>query len=864
MLFPIIMCGNSIYGTNYQKYNHFVTKQYYINISQECNELKKKNIKLESNCQDAQNEINKLEKENEELRNKVFFDGMRKNTIDKLKKTLSDIKVQLETKSEENKELLYIIEELKTEKEKLNSKQKEMQQELLKVAEYKNKIKNILDKNQQLENKILQVQKDNKNLQNELSELTESNNKLTGTLKLDNIKIQELTEKNNTLNKTLLCNQNRILDAENGKKKYIENLLKKIEKKREKIDKVKQQMKCKDQKVCELEKRIKELINDKKRFNNLQIVSHSMNINNIREIKQDNKKEEINKEHKDNNNTKLKNISDEKQYNKINENNNSNVQVINNEKQDENKINLLNINNCNKDDEKITSDKYSNEITQNKITEDRIDKIDNKKIEDNKNTIQHEDKNEIILNESDNNNIIEGKSGNTVKKTTKGEKKEKKIRENNNINLNQNNIKDDEKLTDAEDENDNKNTIKANTIEINNHEKAKNELLLSIVKKYEERIDNIKYLKDTINNTSYELPIEYIVCSAKNYDNIQKENETWIKFYFNKWRQEDGEIAATVSPNSIDIYQNNYVVVLPTKDHITYRNLIFFMIGKILEVYKYNYDAKNVNKSFGLRLPLMEINNYIMLSFFPKNNIQNCVDLINNNIYYSVAFYDKCKNPILSDGIFENHNNIKEVVELLENNIEVLNLYLTEAKEILSQLERIKDIMNNQSDIVNLTTKENKTLDKPFHTMFKKFCYRHLIKTIIMYSYIVYHSECENPNKPDSEYKKVIEILSNQLLSIINIKTLNIDEQKKIINSIFDSSIEQFMPYIRYWAEFFYEQLSYYDEDYKLIHKELEDYIKQKQLSFEEDLTIQNITDTINDFLQNQLKLKYTFTFENN
>lgn len=342
--------------------------------------------------------------------------------------------------------------------------------------------------------------------------------------------------------------------------------------------------------------------------------------------------------------------------------------------------------------------------------------------------------------------------------------------------------------------------------------------------------------------------------SKENCDSIQKQNEKLLKFYYDEWNVDDDTNAVKISSDSNTLYK--YTIIenkgFLTKDQITYSNLLCFMIGKILEVQKYNDNVKDINEKLKLQVPLMKINNTDILSFLPENNIQNCIDLINNNIYYSVDFYEKCKNPILPKDIFKTCNqDINTLLKVLEGDVVLL-------KECINKL---KGCIISDFNAQYLVKTKDKNVKQLINTEFLKACYKYFMNDIVMYSYLLYYSTNE-----DFEYKKVIEILSNQLLNIINTQGLcNIDLQREIISRTFSSSIEQFMPYIEYLTEL-YEKDTYYGTDYESIREQVAGYINEsaEKLSFKKKLTLQNITNTINDFFKNQLKLKYIFTFKNN
>ena len=968
ILFPVIMFGNSTYGMNHQHYDNFVTKQYYTHISRKCDKLEKKNTRLQNQYQEIENEIKILRQKNEELNNKVFFDSMRKKTIDKLKKQLSDIKVQLETKTEENNKLLYAIKQLNTEKEELNSKMKEIQQELSKIGKYNQNIKNILKDN----NNLKKEQQNNIKIKDELSKIKEQYDKMKN-------KISVLTKTNNNLKQQLEGKEQQILnisEQEKERNQEISNLKQQEKVREQEISNLKQSWKELNQKLLNLRQQLKNRENEifnlnktkeeqeqkiynlenqieikTKRFNNLQITSQSININNINELKQNKKLEYSNSSAKDinkisNNNSGVKNTNNGKQEdNEIKDNNSvQNINIDNTTDENINSINNVNdtnniITNDSTINNNLNTQNINNEILNNNEITDEINS--NKDIKDNK---IEKTQNEVILKETKEENINKLENNNKVKKKKKHKKNNKKLQNNNNINLNQdtkqeidtgtnsnilnkeNKSRNDERIininitntknqndkeiidsyitgvkskdsntergkiissniNDIESKNNNKRNeeiVDNNINENHNHESCikhnirnlqqefyalmkkqyattssrntKSELFNKIITKYGEQRYNIKYLQDTANNILYTLLIKDNIKYIKdNYNMIQKQHQNMIDYLCSALNSEGDINAVKISPNAIELYRvNNNDIDFYNKNQITYRNLIFFMIGKILEIQKYNHDAKNVNETMKLHVPLMRINNTDILSFFPKNNIQNCVDLINNNIYYNVAFYDKCKNPILQKDILQHYSNENKTVQYLkdelEKDIKILKKYLETTKQnILYILHNLNEVNNNEE----LKTEVSNIIYKQY--------YKYYLLDILSYVHFLSISEI-NGSIIDCEYKKVIEILCNQLLCITNIVKTSTTVQQLIqrIDEMLRNSIDQFMPYIKYWNALYIEST----KDYDTIINDINQYTENKNVVLSDtELTLENITNTINEFLQGILKLNYTFTF---
>ena len=973
MLFPIIMFGNNTYSTDPNSYktskNYILKSKFFSNYIDNYyvpNNNNQNIINFYDRNQVYEKEIKLLRKENNDLneqlfsvRNKLLSQErtykLMQNYIKTLKENisksnnennnlnnkLSNISIQLNTKIKENNKLLNTIGNLKIEEEKLKSKIKEIQQELLKVEEYKKQINDLLKKNKQLNDKLSQVQKDNSDLQQKLSNYTQ--------LKQELLELQSKKEK---LNNILSNNKHYIFSIENQiqeKNQQVSDLKQQIKIGNQEISKFKLHEKENNKKIYDLEKQIEMLINKNKKFNNLQITSQSININDINELKQNNKSEYNNSNAEDinNNNSCVKNINNGEQ-----KDNNNSVQNINSIANENNNI-VNNTNNIIPNDSIINHDLNvpsinNKSLSNNKITDEinNNEDIKDNQIEKTQNEIVQGDKSEISLKETQEENINKLESSNKVKKKKKHRKKNKKVQDNN-INSNQDTKQEDEKVkndnnienkynnnetiidnnvnynrdntkiiysnsNDIENKNNNKsNEESVNTYvdEHNNHEGCmernirnlqkkirgllsehyvntsyqdkKSELFSKIIKKYGEQRYNIKYLKDTTHDILYTLLIDDNIKYTKDdYNMIQEQHQNMIDHLYNQLTIEENAIK--VSSNSIKLYISNDDNSLLTKGQITYRNLIFFMIGKILEIQKHNYDAKNVNEKMKLPIPLVKMNNTNILSFFPKNNVQNCVDLINDNIYYNIGYYYKCKNPILQKDILQHYDgNKNEIVQYLkdelEKDIKVLKKYLETTKQnILYILHKLNGVNNN------------KELKNEVSNIIYKQYYKYYLVDILSYAHFLSISDI-NGNAIDCEYKKVIEILCNQLLCITNIAktSTNVQQLIKRIDEMLKNSIEQFIPYIKYWYEMDQRLLMYEtsegnycktsegnccetsegtktsEEDYLEISLRIEGYADNisQELSFDKDLTLKDLTNTINNFLQNNLRLNYTFKF---
>ena len=214
--------------------------------------------------------------------------------------------------------------------------------------EKEHNIKEIIEENKNLKDEIESIKKENEKLKREIKLLKDENDKLNDVLKKieDSIK---LVKKEVTFNK----DQKDILKKDVEKEIYKNNIENKEEnqRKEEKKDSTKYEEKKKESNIQE---------NEQKEY-------HKKNENNNK----DNEKEEINNENKDN---------DKKE----------------NEEKKENNYNTDNEKEENEEEEK----RNNNENNEKKIDEQNINKIDNTKIQNMKDDLEKNIKNEKIVNDN--------------------------------------------------------------------------------------------------------------------------------------------------------------------------------------------------------------------------------------------------------------------------------------------------------------------------------------------------------------------------------------------------------------------------------------------------------------------------------
>lgn len=291
------------------------------------------------------------------------------------------------------------------------------------------------------------------------------------------------------------------------------------------------------------------------------------------------------------------------------------------------------------------------------------------------------------------------------------------------------------------------------------------ENLKTIAKQYKLLKNQIKSL-NIGNNEIYNLPIADITKTQENFEQIKEENQQNINKLFNIFVSENYE-------NEMG-YAYPVISKLSELETVSKRNIACFMIGKILEIQKYNDEVIKQNIK---EIHLLKLSNYDNII----NTLQEYSCIINNKIYYTVNLYDKCTENILQKDIFKYQNNQigAKIIKLLQQNIDIVY------KEFTQDVFNFPDVQ-----IKIATTPE--LMCNMLHNMY----YERLMNIILKYSYVLEESVM------NSDHHNVIEVFIDQLLYIDKIiydNNQNIQQKTDKINAMLNNGIDKFMPYITYY-----------------------------------------------------------------
>ncbi|MBR1944509.1 MAG: hypothetical protein IJ848_03520 [Alphaproteobacteria bacterium] len=837
MLIPVILFGSNTYcmeekkcteqkklvsyeGNNFQlKSNYFNTENNHNSNYQNYYNCIDKNFEIKQQVTFQKRCINNLNQQLESQNNYII----------NLNQEMSRLKVQASNQSfriqglENDNCNLYTINE--AQKQQLLLKEKELNNKTNKISELEQTISIKTNKLQE-NNKLIEELRTNKNhLNSELQDKTNEINKTKSEINTMRTTINILNEENNKLkneNDTLNNNQSKLSQYQNqitGQNKTIQKLYRNLETQDSRIKELNSKNEqlinlsrlqdsstktMKEQNETMTEQIIKQgntikIILDKLRSKQKQINEKNRTIYDLKKSA-DLKDKTITEQNKEISKYEQRILELEKQLKEMPKQTNSfnnlkieNVFPFQKNTQKEGNILL-------RDKEDNKQNKIENNIEERKDLSDDNNTIENK-IEDNKG---------LSYNNNKNDSKIENDTKLVNQNTIIIEKEDvKEISNNNNeteINNEQNN-----------------NTIKSNKKKKKKHKKNK-------IHKGETSTDDTNLLLDQaiIDNTKqniinklksfyFDNAILEINYSNNAYQEINNKAEKYIESTYDEM---------------CDFFKSSDDRNFDAIDQLTYRNFILFLIGTVMEIQKYNDTVKTYNK----KITNTKLQKSLLTFCGTQNTIISLSDenkkLINDSIYYTINFYDKCNNPILENNIFA-YNNTEignEIIQELSNDMKILTKkYLeTDKNDYLEILANARKVIYKKNEIYKL-----------YYSLF--------IVDILAYHYSISINE-KNGKTVNPEYMNIIKILCKQFLSMIDVikQNTNVQQMETKINNIFEDSIKQFMPYIAYW-----HVLNEISNQYsKIIAGKVDQYTsKIMNREFTSNITQEYITNDIKTFL---------------